>query len=808
MDETTRRDRLARRLIIAIVLVSIVVTLATSSVQLFVEYRRDLEAVQSRFGEIERSHLASVTQNLWLSDRERLQLSLDGIRTLPDITFAAVTDGTLQVTSGVRQGGVERRFPLTTTYRDQPLTVGSLTVEAGLEAVRSRLVERAWLVLLANGLMTALVAGLIYRLVGRIITDRLLALAAQSRRLGAGDLDTPVTLASTQVDEIVELAGAIDEMRRDLHQSQRRLLALNHELEASLIERTAALEQSRRAQQELAMAASVFANTQEGIVVTNGDGAILSVNKSFTRITGYTPEEALGQTPRIVKSDYQSADFYDAMWRALLETGRWQGELWNRRKNGEAFRAWQTITTIWDEHGRPQHRIAIFSDITELRRQEERLRYQAHFDALTGLANRVLLRERLEQAIAFAKRDQSRVAVMMLDLDRFKMVNDSLGHETGDRLLKQVAERLSTTIGATATVARLGGDEFAVLVWQVEDTTQLAAMAEAVIAAVREPYLLNDQEIHMGVSIGIAVHPQDGETAADVMRNADVALYRVKDSGRNDFRFFDPSMNSRALERLELEASLRRALQNNEFTLFYQPKVTVADGVYCGAEALIRWRHPVRGLVPPLEFIPIAEESGLINPIGAWALREACRQIAAWRAAGLPTPPVAVNVSAQQLTEGALPELISSALAEHGLPAECLEVELTESILMSDPDLGIRILAELETIGVGVAIDDFGTGYSSLNYLKRLPLRSLKIDRSFVKDIVTDPRDRAIVQAIVAMSHALGLSVVAEGVETEDQLRFLAAEGCDTAQGYMFAKPLPAADLPGWLAARHQFEPA
>ncbi len=800
-----RRNRLARRLIAAIVLVSAAIALATSSLQLSIEYRRDLAALETRFGEIERSYVASVTQNVWLTDRERLRVTLDGIRSLPDFDYAGViTDGSLSVQSGQRNGGIERRFPLTTTYREQPLTIGTLVVEASLAAVRDRLIERAWLVLLANGLLTALVAGMIYRLVGRMITDRLLSIAAQSHRLGAGDLETPVSLPGPEGDEITDLGQAIDDMRRDLRDSNTRLVGLNHQLEASLMERTAALEQSRRAQQELAMAASVFANTQEGIVVTDGDGLIVSVNKAFTDITGISPEEALGRTPRILKSDYQGAAFYEAMWRELAATGRWQGELWNRRKNGEAFRAWETITTIWDEHGQPENRIAIFSDVTELRRQEERLRYQAHFDALTGLANRVLFRERLDQAIAFAQRGGNKAAVLMLDLDRFKMVNDSLGHEIGDRLLKQVAERLTAAVGAAGTVARLGGDEFAVLVWQVDEAIPLVTMAESLVTTLRDPFLLDGHEIHGGASIGISVYPQDGEGAADLMRNADVALYRAKDSGRNDFRFFDASMNSRALERLELEASLRRAVQNQEFELYYQPKVTVATGAYCGAEALIRWHHPVRGLVPPLDFIPLAEETGLIRGIGAWALREACRQIAVWRDAGLPVRPVAVNVSAQQLTEGSLPQLIEDALHAFDLPSGCLEIELTESMLMRDPDQAVQLLAELAAIGVGVAIDDFGTGYSSLNYLKQLPLKSLKIDRSFVKDLVTDPRDRAIVQATIAMSKALGLSVVAEGVETTDQLAFLAAQGCDTAQGYMFAKPLPAADLARWVTARQE----
>ena len=549
---------------------------------------------------------------------------------------------------------------------------------------------------------------------------------------------------------------------------------------------------------ETQMAASVFHNTMEGIIVTATDGTILSVNPGFARITGYGPDEAIGQTPRLLKSDHHDQSFYHALWTSITESGCWQGEIWNRRKSGEVYLEWLTITMIPGPDGKPFRYVSVFNDITEIRQKDEHIRHLAFHDALTGLPNRMLLQDRLNHAIEIARRDGSQVAVMFIDLDRFKVVNDSLGHDVGDMLLIQVTQRLGLCLRKSDTIARQGGDEFVVLLSDFEAIGEVAEVAEKIIAALVAPVKVREHEIHIGASIGIALYPQDGDDVTSLMRDADTAMYRAKNAGRNTFRFFDLNMDGEATERLALEAGLRRALDNGEFQLFYQPKVNLETGKVSGAEALIRWNSPERGLVPPDSFIPLAEESGLISRIGDWVLEEACRQLLEWRKEGLAIR-VAVNVSARQFFESDFAAKVAAMLACHGLPAAALEVELTESTVMSDPDRAIGQLTRLQALGVTVSIDDFGTGYSSLSYLKRLPLDTIKIDRSFVHHLNDQIDNAAIVRAILGLGEALGMNTIAEGVETEEEERHLRKAGCAVGQGYKYARPLAASDFMDWV---------
>ncbi|MDK9719904.1 MAG: EAL domain-containing protein [Rhodospirillales bacterium] len=557
--------------------------------------------------------------------------------------------------------------------------------------------------------------------------------------------------------------------------------------------------EKRKAEAELRLAASVYTNTVEGIVVTDADGIILSVNPAFTDITGYTAEEAVGETPRILKSDHHDNAFYAEMWSELKRCGKWQGELWNRRKNGEAFLEWQSITAIQDSEGKPLRYVAVFNDVTELRKKDERIKHQAYHDALTGLPNRLLLQDRLDHAIDLAKRDRSHLGLMFLDLDRFKTINDSLGHDVGDQLLQAVAERLRGCVRKSDTLARLGGDEFVLVLPDTTGTSEVAHVAEKIIRELVVPLQLSGHEVHVTTSLGIALFPDDGLDAKTLMKNADMAMYQAKEAGRNAFRFFDASMNSRALERLDLEASLRRAVERLEFELYYQPKVLLATGESIGAEALIRWRHPVKGLVPPGDFIPLAEETGLIVPIGEWAFKEACRMATLWKQNGLLKGSIAVNLSARQLQHLNLMEAIEKALkTANGVPSS-IEIELTESVVMSHPVEAIAILSELRGKGFSIAVDDFGTGYSSLSYLKRLPISALKIDRSFVMDLPGDPEDSAIARTIIDLARSLEMETVAEGIETAEQAEYLRNLGCLKAQGFYFAKPMPASEFEAWL---------
>ncbi|HSV28319.1 MAG TPA: EAL domain-containing protein, partial [Candidatus Omnitrophota bacterium] len=545
----------------------------------------------------------------------------------------------------------------------------------------------------------------------------------------------------------------------------------------------------------------------EGIVITDPNGIILSVNPAFTEITGYPAEEAVGQTPRLLKSDHHDDAFYSAMWAELKAKGQWKGELWNRRKSGDVFLEHQTISMVPGPDGRPVRYVAVFNDITELRRKDERIRHLAYHDPLTALPNRQLLNDRLEHALNMCRREGRQIAVMFLDLDRFKVINDTLGHDVGDNLLREVAKRLSGAVRAVDTVARLGGDEFVVLIEHPDSPRAVAQVAEKIIHALTAPVELGDNVVHVTTSIGISLFPNDGDDLTALMKNADTAMYAAKSAGRNGYHFFSRSMNDKAQWRLELENEMRLALDRQEFELFYQPKVDMATMRPDGAEALIRWRHPTKGVISPADFIPLAEETGLIVAMGEWALLEACSQMRRWREEGLGDVKVAVNLSARQLVGTGLFALVSAALELNELPPGLLELELTESAVMHETERAIAMLEGLKTLGVSIAIDDFGTGYSSLSYLKKLPLDTLKIDRSFVMDIETNEQDAAIVRTILAMAETLRLDVVAEGVETQSQVDFLSATNCGKCQGYFFSRPLPAADFAKWVRER-QTEPA
>ncbi|AJG19728.1 EAL domain-containing protein [Cupriavidus basilensis] len=562
-----------------------------------------------------------------------------------------------------------------------------------------------------------------------------------------------------------------------------------NELQSALRERDEALGQARF---NLRMADRVFESALEGIMVTDKYAKIERVNQAFTRLTGFTEEEVIGRDPSLLSSGRQTPEFYRALWHSLTTDGHWQGEIWNRRKSGELFVEYLTITSIRDNDGNISHYAGIFSDITQRRQAEERLGYLATHDVLTGLANRALFEERLERAIVHGKRRGGKVAVLYLDLDRFKLVNDTLGHNAGDEVLKVVASRLVTGLRASDTVARMGGDEFALVLEEFVDVRDVGQVAQGLLDAVGQAIDLGGREIFVTPSIGISIYPDDGAQAEQLMVLADQAMYGAKSRGRNVFQFFESKMTSSAMAQLETLGELHRALEQDEFCLFYQPQYDLSNGNIVGVEALLRWRHPRKGLVPPGVFIGLAEQSALIVPIGQWVLREACRQARCWLDAGFEFGRIAVNVSARQcFTDGFLTDL-TTILSETALPPHRLQLELLESMAMNTrEEIGI-LLRELAARGISLAIDDFGTGYSSLAYLKDLPVDTLKIDRSFLATSDSRNPDGAIIRAIVAMGHALGIDVVMEGVETEEQLAFLREVGCHQVQGFLLARPQPA----------------
>ncbi len=545
------------------------------------------------------------------------------------------------------------------------------------------------------------------------------------------------------------------------------------------------------AQKELKLAGAVFDNALEGIIITDDRGKILAANPSVCLISGYDMMELVGQTPAIFKSGRHDLDFYTGMWGLLKQTGRWQGEIWNKRKNGNVYPQWLSISVVRNESQEENHYIAVLTDISKIKQAEERLHHLAFHDELTGLPNRTLFKKHLNQAIAHSHRNGERLAVLFLDIDNFKFINDSLGHSEGDALLQAVAERLTRSIREDDIVSRLGGDEFTLLLKGINDEHGAAAIAQKIMNATSHPVALGAQDLCITSSIGICLYPDDGATPEVLMKHADTAMYHAKSQGKNNFQFYADKMNIHATERLALERDLRAALTRGEFLMHYQPQVTLDDGKICGAEALLRWQRNNQ-MISPAQFIPAAEESGLIIPVGEWVLQTVCMQNKVWQTRGFPPLRVAVNLSTRQFRQKGLAELIGSLLQDIGLDPRCLELELTEGAAMQNPEEAAAILKALKKTGIHISIDDFGTGYSSLSYLKKFPLDTLKIDQSFVRDITTDPNDAAIVQAVIAMAHGLGLKVLAEGVETQEQAAFLHLHKCDMAQGYYFGRPMPA----------------
>ncbi len=570
---------------------------------------------------------------------------------------------------------------------------------------------------------------------------------------------------------------------------RRRLAAQLADANRELHERLEALHQ---AQAELKRYATVFTNAREGMVITDASAQIIAVNPAFTEITGYPLEQIAGATPAVLSSGRQDEHYYQKMWSALKERGQWQGEIWNRRRSGDIYPEWLSIAAVRDSEGETTHYIGIFSDVTERKEAEARIHHLAHHDALTGLPNRLLLQDRLGQAIREARRKGSQVGILFMDLDRFKWINDTLGHDAGDHLLRTITRRCLDVLRESDTLARLGGDEFVAILPGLQQAQDAGLVARKLLAAITQPCMLGNHELSVTCSIGIAVFPGDGTTDSLLLRNADAAMYRAKSEGRNGFQFYSTDMNTARLGELLLEHQLRGALERQELCLFYQPKVDARDGTLRSCEALLRWRHAEEGLLTPDRFLPAAEESGLIVPIGEWVIREACRQVRSWLDAGRQPVRVAVNLSGQQFAHQNIVQLVRDALQEYRLPPQLLELELTETILMRDIERTLVILGELCALGVSLAIDDFGTGYSSLAYLRQFQVHTLKIDRSFVNDIQEGANDAKIASAVIGLAHSLGLRVVAEGVETPLQQAFLANHACDYLQGYLFGKPEPA----------------
>ncbi|RNC68583.1 MAG: EAL domain-containing protein [Desulfuromonadales bacterium] len=595
-------------------------------------------------------------------------------------------------------------------------------------------------------------------------------------------------------DQEDELTRTLDRIEQDnqlldqrVNERTQELQEVNRALQAEIAER-------ERAEEGLRLSSKVFENTVEGVIITDAETHILAVNRAFTQVTGYEEAELKQLTPRVLQSGRHDAQFYAAMWESLKQSGQWIGEIWNKRKSGEIYPEWLTIGVVKDNSGVVRNYVGVFSDITEIKRSQERLDFLAHHDMLTNLPNRLLFNHRLNHSIALARRNQRQLAVLFVDLDHFKNVNDTLGHDLGDELLKKVAEHLSVHVRKSDTLARVGGDEFILLLDDVETPRYAGTVAEKILGLLSQTMTISGYEIFISASIGVSFFPGDGEDVTTLVKNADTAMYYAKIQGRNAYHFYAPEMSEYARERVHVESLLRRSIERGELSLHYQPQVDLATGQLVGAEALVRWNNHELGMVSPVRFIPIAEDIGYISTIGEWVLRTACQQVKEWDARGFSLPSVAVNLSVKQLERGDIAATVSRILEETGLPSSRLEMEVTESAIMKN-ERALECLDNLRALGVKLAVDDFGTGYSSLSYLRRLPIQKLKIDRSFITDVSSEPSREAIVRAVIALASALGLRTIAEGIETDAEAQFLRQEGCQQAQGYLFSRPLPPDEL-------------
>ncbi|MDT4332365.1 EAL domain-containing response regulator [Methylomonas sp. MED-D] len=614
----------------------------------------------------------------------------------------------------------------------------------------------------------------------------------------AGLKDIPIIFVTALNEKNTEMAGlalgATDYLTKPIDINVARL-RIHNLLERERL-RMALL--AREAEQRLA--ASVFAHTHDGIVISDADNLIIDVNASFTRITGYQRDEVLGLNPRVLKSGRQPAEFYQTMWHTLLEQNYWHGELWNRHKSGRHYAVLSSISVVRDQNGAIHHFIGLFADITQLKNHEHDLEQIAHFDPLTGIPNRLLLVDRLTQGIAQTRRSGRQMAVCYLDLDGFKPINDSYGHELGDQLLIAIARRITECLRAGDTVARIGGDEFVLLLLDLPDRDECESILQRVLAAVARPFLIDNLALRVSASIGFTLFPDDDADADTLLRHADQAMYGAKHAGKNRHNLFDPASDKAAHERGRALADVERALRNQEFELFFQPKVNMRTGKVLGAEALIRWRHPQRGLLLPQEFLPVAENSDLIVEIGDWVLRSVLDHLEEWRRNGL-TIKIGINIAPRHLLREDFTRRLAAHLNDHpDLPASCLELEILETAALADIGRVYQVMRECQKMGVTFALDDFGTGYSSLTYLKALPAEVLKIDQSFIRDILRDPEDLAIVEGIINLSGSFRRQVVAEGVESVEQGLQLLKLRCEQAQGFCIARPIPAARLADWIA--------
>lgn len=787
---------LSFRLLAWILLFSTAFTLLAAGVQIYSDYRKDLSLIEERMEVIESGYASSLARSLWALDQKLLQTQMEGILSLPDIIHLRLR---IEPDSELVMGEIPRhadtlvhRFEL--VQRDgNEFLLGELEITANLERVYGELQRKVGVILATQFLTVFFVSVLILWIFQHLVTRHLTAMADYTKDLSLKNLSRPLVLdrpdsSANGKDELGMVTDAINQMRERLIDD----VARRERDAADILKFSKAIDQS-----------------PSSVLICDRQWRIEYANRKFSQLTGHTTDDIIGKHPSHLIEN--SMDIQDArhLWQSIRlqvqRVGVWQGEVNSVRRNGERYWEQLVATPIRDNNGDTTGYLILGEDISIRKRYEQQLLRQANYDILTGLPNRMLALDRLKLALAQARRDNSQVGVMFLDLDNFKHINDTLGHDAGDTLLVEAARRISSCLRGTSTVARLGGDEFLVILPGLTGTEASCQVAERILKTFAPAFMLNGQEVFVTTSIGIAIFPTDSDNSGTLLQHADAAMYQAKHKGKSSYAQFTPEMTEVSHERLQMESHMRKALELGEFELYYQPIVDTASGSLIGAEALLRWNNPAMGMVMPDRFIPLAEETGLIIPIGEWVIEEACKAAVAWRAmTGLESLSIAVNVSPRQFRDPGFTDAVMRSLNASGLPPECLELEITERLILDNTIETADILRQLDRTGIRLSVDDFGTGYSALSYLKSYPFDTLKIDKSFIQDVLNESGDASLVRAIINMAHSLGLKVIAEGVEEEGQTHFLKNENCDYSQGYFYSRPMPEQDFIYWLETNHR----
>ncbi|WP_092021821.1 bifunctional diguanylate cyclase/phosphodiesterase [Marinobacter zhejiangensis] len=781
---------LSFRLLAYILLFSSAFTLLASGFQIYSDFRKGISAIEERMLVVETSYASSLSRSLWALDQKLLEIQMEGILSLPDIVQLRLSIApNSEIVMGDVPNDVETRvhtFELVHNG-EESFKLGEMTITASLDQIYTNVQQTVVVVLTTQFLKTFFVSILIVWIFQYFVTRHLSSMANYAREFSLSNLDQPLTLDRpdtdlNRIDELSQVTEAINQMRERLRDDLQK-----QSLDAAKINKLSkAIQQS-----------------PSSVIICDRQWRIEFVNQKFTQLTGYDAESMIGKHPGMLTEDpflqRENRQLWQAIQLQVQRVGVWQGESNSVRKNGERFWEQLIVTPIKDSDSHVTNYLILGEDISIRKRYEQQLLRQANYDILTGLPNRMLALDRLKLALAQAQRESSLVGVMFLDLDNFKHINDTMGHDAGDSLLIEAARRISSALRGTSTVARLGGDEFLVVLPGLQGDDAAAQVAERILQTFAPPFNLNHQEVFVSTSIGIAIYPTDSDNSGTLLQHADAAMYQAKNKGKSAYERFAPEMKEVSHERLQIESRMRRALELNEFELYYQPIVETSSGKICGAEALLRWNNPTMGMVMPDKFIPLAEETGLIIPIGEWVLNQACRSAVRWEQASGLKHGISVNVSPRQFRDPGFVDAVMHALQSSGLPAHRLELEITERLILDNSIETSEILSRLDREGVRLSVDDFGTGYSALSYLKSYPFDTLKIDKSFVQDVNAKQEDASLVRAIINMAHSLGLKVIAEGVEDEAQTDFLNEEHCDYSQGYYYSRPMPELDYEDWL---------